>query len=249
MESQIAMPENKNSCALFSEVRCDFCNSDNSQPVQLLHDIWLHKPGEFHLVRCRNCGLEYLNPRPSWELLQQYYSKDYYSFMGAIKKRTFRITEVIQAHGLRRRAKFILKKKKAGKLLDVGCATGSFLNEMQKKPGWQVSGVELVEIAAQKARERYDIDVFTGSLFDAGFADNYWDVITLFDVLEHTSNPLLHIKELFRILKPGGWIIIKVPNPASYQAHLFGPAWVGYEAPHHLFGFPPATLTEKLQTT
>ena len=247
MELRMSMSESKASSALFSEVRCDFCNSDNTEPVQLLHDIWLHKPGEFHLVRCKDCGLEYLNPRPGWELLQQHYSNDYYSFMGAIKKRTFRITEVIQNHGLRRRAKFILKKKKAGKLLDVGCATGSFLYEMQKNPGWQVSGVELVEIAAQAARERYGIDVFTGSLFDAGFADNSWDVVTLFDVLEHTSNPSLHLKEVIRILKPGGWFIIKVPHPVSYQARLFGPAWVGYEAPHHLFGFPPSTLTNKLR--
>jgi len=155
--------------------------------------------------------------------------------------------EVIQNYGLPRRTRFILKKRKAGKLIDVGCAKGSFLNEMGKNLGQQVNGIKLVEIAAQTARERYDIDIFTGSLFDAKYVEDSWDVITLFDVLEHSSNPSLFLIEIFRILKPGDWLFLKVPHHASYQARLFGHAWVGYETPQHLFCFPPCVLTNKLR--
>ena len=232
---------------LSHEVRCDFCNSNNTEPVQLLQDIWLQKQGEFHLVRCKNCGLEYLNPQPGWELLRENYSNDYFIFLGAIKKRTLRLVEIIQNYGLRRRSKFVLKKKKVGRLLDVGCSVGYFLNEMKKNHGWQVSGIEPVEMVARIAREWYGIEVFTGTLVDAKFVDDSWDVITLFDVLEHTTNPSLHLREIFRILKPGGWLFLKVPDPVSYQARLFGPAWFGYEAPHHLFGFPPQVLIYKLR--
>lgn len=226
---------------------CNFCGSVNYNPVHTLRDIRHKLPTEYQLVACENCGLLYLYPLPEKQELDAIYSQDYPCFIGAIEDSSSSISRWAQCYGLNRRCKAIIKRKKSGILLDVGCSTGYFLNQMRKYNDWQVVGIEPAVDAAQFAWDRYGLEIHTTDLIDTHFPSSHFDVVTLWDVLEHTQNPHEHLKEIFRVLKPDGLLVIKVPDPSSSEAKFFGQYWVGYDAPVHLFGFPPRVLTHQLK--
>jgi SAM-dependent methyltransferase len=141
-----------------------------------------------------------------------------------------------------------MRWKAGGRLLDVGCATGDFLAHMAKY-GWQVHGVEPSLAASRRARQMHDLDVRTGDLEQARFPDGYFDVVTLWDVLEHLHDPLGSLKEIHRILKSDGVLVIELPNTQSFDAMLFGTYWIGLDIPRHLYVFPPAPLEAMLEET
>ncbi len=225
---------------------CNFCKSSDFRLIHNLIDIRHKTTTEYHLVICENCGLLYLNPQPEEADLDKVYSQGYHCFIGAIEETPSFISRWAQFYGLKRRCKTILKYKKSGVLLDIGCSTGNFLNQMQKYDGWQVVGIEPTLHAAQFAREHYKLEVYTTDLIASNFPPSKFDVVTLWDVLEHTRNPGEHLQEIYRILKPGGIIVIKVPDPSSFEAKIFGKNWVGYDAPAHLFDFPHNVLVNQL---
>lgn len=220
-------------------VNCNFCGNSHTKILYILRDFQLGIPGEFTLVKCTNCGLLFLNPQPTWEELQPYYPEWYDSFL--LKYPSF-----IQRYGMVRRCRVVSKYQRGGRLLDVGCSTGIFLNEMRRSGDWDVYGVEPVAFPARIARERFGLRVFQQTLIEAKLPENYFDVVTWWDVLEHTPNPKECLQETYRILKPGGWVFIQTPDPNSWEAKLFGPYWRGFEAPRHLHIFPVPTLTNQL---
>jgi len=113
--------------------------------------------------------------------------------------------------------------------------------------GWEVKGVEPNKFAAAYAQKELRLDVFPGTLEEASFQNATFDSITLWDVLEHVQNPMATLKEAHRILKPGGLLVISLPNPSSIEARLFGSHWVGWERPRHLFLFTPQLIEAYLQ--
>lgn len=225
---------------------CNFCGDKNYKLIYNLRDIRRKLTTEYQLVACENCGLLYLFPTPEKQDLDAIYSQDYPCFIGAIEDSSSSIARWAQNYGLNRRCNAIIKQKKSGVLLDVGCSTGYFLNQIRKYNNWQVIGIEPAIEAAQFARDRYRLEIHTTGLLDTHFPPSHFDVVTMWDVLEHTHNPYEHLKEIFRILKPDGLLVIKVPDPSSIEAKFFGQYWLGYDAPIHLFGFPPKVLTRQL---
>jgi SAM-dependent methyltransferase len=127
-----------------------------------------------------------------------------------------------------------LKSDKGGKLLDVGCGNGQFLHRM-KSLAWQVSGVEPVEAGVKAAKERYGIDVFNGTLEQAQFPSESFDVITLSHVIEHVPDPLALLRECSRLLRPCGKVIITTPNSESLGRMIFKRAWREWDPPRHFF--------------
>jgi len=220
-------------------VNCNFCGNSHTKILYVLKDLQLGIPGEFTLVQCMNCGLLFLNPQPTWEELQPYYPEWYDPFLP-------KYSSFIQYYGIIRRCMVVSKYQNGGRLLDVGCSTGIFLNEMRRSGRWEVYGVEPAAFPARIAQERFGLLVFQQTLIEAKLPENYFDVVTWWDVLEHTPNPKECLQETYRILKPGGWIFIQTPDPNSWEAKLFGPLWRGYEAPRHLHLFPVPTLTNQL---
>ena len=103
------------------------------------------------------------------------------------------------------------EQTKPGYLLDVGCGLGTFLS-LAESFGWQVSGTEVSEFAVSYAKKELARDVFLGNLEKAGFENNYFDVVTLWHVLEHVQRPVKLLAEVKRIIKPGGLVVIEVPN-------------------------------------
>jgi SAM-dependent methyltransferase len=228
-------------------VPCALCGKDQSEQLYLGQDRAYGKPGRFPIVRCQNCNLVYLNPRPVPHAIGYYYPSDYEPYRKSPEEARFKIQQLHQRLKLRNRCLAVTRLCKQGRLLDVGCATGTFLAEMQRYGNWQVFGVEPNQWAARYAREQLKLDIFHGHLLEANLADNQFDVVTLWDVLEHLHDPRQTLTEIWRILKPGGFLICSVPNLDSIDAKLFGRFWIGLDAPRHLYVYSRCTLSAMLK--
>jgi SAM-dependent methyltransferase len=112
--------------------------------------------------------------------------------------------------------------------------------------GWSVSGVEISAHAVEIARSQFDLDVTEGTIEDGAFQTATFDVVTLWDVLEHLEHPKDTLKEIRRILKPDGLLVFRIPNESSWDARLFGKYWAGYDPPRHYYVFNEITITNLL---
>ena len=230
-------------------VNCNFCGADNAALIYEGHDRLHGLPGNFQLVRCRRCGLIYLNPRPGPDEIARYYPSDYIAYYRAIEDVPSFLRRLDRRYGLHKRCREVIRRAgRPGHLLDVGCATGVFLDGMRQR-GWTVTGVEVNAKAAQYARERLGLEVFVGELEEAGYPDASFDVISLWDVLEHVPDPRRTIEEIARILRPEGLLVLSLPNPDCLEAGLFGPYWAGWDVPRHLYIFSPSVLERLLAET
>jgi len=228
-------------------VHCALCGKNEPEQLYLGQDRAYDKPGRFPIVRCQNCNLIYVNPRPVPQAIDYYYPTDYEPYRRAPGEARFKIQQLHQRLKLRNRCLAVTKLVQGGQLLDVGCATGTFLAEMKRYGDWQVFGVEPNQWAARYAREHLALDVFPGRLSEAGFADNQFNVVTMWDVLEHLHDPRQTLAEIARILKPGGFLICSVPNLDSIDARLFGRFWIGLDVPRHLYVYSRHTLSAMLK--
>jgi len=229
-------------------VNCDLCRSDDTRFLYATRDRLLSLPGEFRLVKCRNCGLVYLNPRPAKHALTRYYTKQYFDF---IDSGTFRLANSALLRLLNRAWifyerkvfgwDFTLEDFSRGKVLDVGCGTGTFLRALKNR-GWEVYGVDLSPIATKKARQ-LGVEVFTGELNEARYPSNFFDVVTLRSTLEHVYSPSDMLREVRRVMHERGRVVIEVPNFSSLESRIFKESWFGLEAPRHLYHFTSSTLS------
>jgi SAM-dependent methyltransferase len=229
-------------------VNCNLCGSAIETLIYQIPDFLLDRAAiQTTLVQCENCGLIYQNPRPTLDEMGLHYPPEYESYTPPSGKNTSHLLQMAYDYGQSKRARVVTRMKTKGHLLDLGCATGTFLLSMKKKPGWQVSGVEISDHAAGIARGEHGLDVFTGTLEEAHFPEDTFDVVTMWDVFEHLHNPAASLREIHRVLKPGGLLILRVPNVDSWDAKLFGESWAGLDAPRHLYVFGRQTLQLMLE--
>jgi len=142
----------------------------------------------------------------------------------------------------------IEKSKRKGRLLDVGCGFGFFLSEMESR-GWEVMGVEISQKAMDYAREVLGVTAYTGPLEKIGFPENHFDAVTAFYVIEHLPDSMAFLKESYRVLKPGGVLLLRYPHttPIKNFLHLFGIENRLYDLPAHLSDFSPETIQRFLE--
>lgn len=133
-----------------------------------------------------------------------------------------------------------------GRLLDVGCGPGRLLQELREQ-GWNVSGVDFSTLAVERAHS-VGLNVKQGDLMSAAFKDNAFDVVLFNHSLEHMYDPIKTLQEAYRILRPGGALVLYLPNAGSVEARLFGKWWVSWDLPRHLLHFDRKTV-ERLVTT
>src|SRR5262249_24375450 len=127
-----------------------------------------------------------------------------------------------------------------GKLLEIGCASGSFLHKMHRL-GWQVEGIELSKSAAEYAQSwRYPVQ--TGVLESLTSSINHYDLIVGWQVLEHLHDPLSSLRKLNTWSKPGGWLVLSMPDAGALEFKIFKEAWYALSLPTHLYHFTTATL-------
>src|SRR6266478_701504 len=252
-----------------SDVPCALCGSEQAEPVWTTPDRAFAIPGLYTVVRCRDCGFFYQRPRVRNEHLAECYPDNYprhqepsprVPFKGSAAR--IRAVRCALARGLgyarfrddniglftRLRARTLLRRLRwscppwvgAGRYLDVGCGSGAGLG-VARALGWQVTGIEVDESAAQKAR-RFTDELHVGDVLEAPFAAARFDVITAYHVLEHVVDPVAVVRRMVDWLAPGGLLVVEVPNAGGLGAALFGRAWSGLELPRHLSHFTPATL-------
>ncbi len=230
-----------------AEATCSICDNTGANLIFVGPDRLMHLPGSFQLVRCQSCGTFYQWPRPRWSELEAYYHEGYDSYVPAWQdeKSIFRrMTRRFYAAKMRW---FVEQFHVSGSLLDVGCGTGVFLEEMQASQRWQLYGIEPTKIAASYVQERFNIPVINDQIENVRLAENFFDVITMWNVFEHLENPKLAMRSLYQALKPGGILVIAVPNYESLSRWLFGKYWCGWDLPRHLFVLPRSTLLWMLE--
>lgn len=176
----------------------------------------------------------------------QHYPAAYAPYQAGTGKRPGKWLQAAYDYGMRKRTRFVTQRKTGGTLLDIGCATGLFLQGMRGQGNWQVYGVEINPDVAAAARALHGLEVFAGTLEEARYPDKMFDVVTMWDVLEHLHDPAATLREIHRILKDDGMILVRVPNLASWDAKPFGRYWAGLDSPRHLYVFSPTTLAQLL---
>ncbi|MFQ5900626.1 MAG: methyltransferase domain-containing protein [Thermodesulfobacteriota bacterium] len=217
-------------------VVCNLCGADS-------YRLFLEKDG-FNIVTCNNCGLTYVNPRPSdKDIKRLYQEEDYFKRdRDGIGYRDYFADEKLHINTFKRELNLIEKIKKGGSLLDVGCAAG-FSLKVAKERGWRVYGVEMSKSASLYARDMFGVDVFNGTLEEAGYPDDHFDLITAYGTIEHTPDPLAFIKGVRRVLKEDGILVLATPDTGSW----LGNRRFQYKPLEHLYYFNRHVITKMLK--
>jgi SAM-dependent methyltransferase len=215
---------------------CLVCGAQEARPTFAIEGI---AP---RLVVCVRCGLGRLHPMPDLEQLAAFYPSEYYGEPG--RKFQGLIERLVRLVGERHIAFLTSDLRPGSRVLDVGCGRGVILGALADR-GFEVHGVEVSLDAARGADPRAEIRI-APRLADAGYAAAYFDEIVIWHVLEHLHDPKDALREAHRILRPGGRLVVAVPNFSSWQARWTGAAWFHLDLPRHLWHFPLAALRRLL---
>jgi SAM-dependent methyltransferase len=244
MNTSAAMPE-------LEHVTCNLCGADDSETVYEA----VYEPGRRRdlartfrasgdelltdrLVRCRQCSLEYVSPRPKAEdIVAAYAEGDDPAYLSQVeaRQRTF-VKALAYIEELR---------PQKGSLLDVGTAAGAFLGAAKAR-GWEVQGCEPNGWMAEWGSRHYGVPIRTGELFDQDYPPRSFEVVTLWDVVEHTPDPARIMRRIAELLKPGGLLVINYPDRGSWIARLLGRRWP-FLSSVHLYYFRRDTLGRLLE--
>ncbi len=196
----------------------------------------------FEIIECTQCGLWITSPRPDNEQLGAYYhSSTYISHSDTSEGIINKLYKIVRNYTLRQKLKLVRQYVQKGSILDVGCGAGYFLDAC-RNAGFDVSGIEPDNSTRNTATEKFKLDIFSEDMLDHFEAD-FFDLISMWHVLEHVPDPDKRLHQLHRILKPGGMLFIAVPNRSSYDARHYGAYWAGYDVPRHLWHFSPHEIT------
>jgi len=222
-------------------VKCNLCGSRSySKLFTVKGRSKFSYPFPLAYVKCKRCGLVFTNPRPDRkEILKQYDSEHYRSSI--IPKNNYILRREIDADI--RKISFLERFKKKGRLLDVGCAQGFFIYIARMK-GFKVYGVETSKRTSSFAKNTLKLDVFNMSFEKAKLKENYFDVITAFNLIEHLENPLGFLKKCYSLLKKHGILVIATPSLDSLHFKILGKRWECASDPaQHLYLFNKKTLS------
>jgi 2-polyprenyl-3-methyl-5-hydroxy-6-metoxy-1,4-benzoquinol methylase len=198
-----------------------------------------NKISQDRIVKCEKCNLVYVNPRLKPGVIVKGYSEGSDEvFVSQVNGREITFNKSLN---------FIEKFSKPGKILDIGTAGGSFLY-VAKKRGWEVYGIEPNKWLCNWGKENYGIDIKPGTIFDYKYPNDFFDVVTLWDVLEHVPDPKKVLDECNRILRSGGLLVVNYPDIDSLVARIMKKKWV-FLLSVHLFYFTPDTISKILSKT
>ena len=225
---------------------CPVCKSSHFKSYLNVVDYTVSKK-RFNIQQCKACDFLFTNPRPSENEIGYYYqSQEYISHHDDAKGFMSKVYKTVRDHTIGEKIKMIDRlKPQKGDLLDIGCGTGNFVQAC-KESGWNITGVEPDQGARQVASDRTRESIFQ-NIFEPEIAHQKYDIITMWHVLEHVHLLDETIAWLKAHLKPGGEILIAVPNPESHDAKKYGEFWAAYDVPRHLYHFTEKTMKTLMQ--
>lgn len=225
--------------------RCLYCESSSTVALTELHDLLHGVPGTFAMARCDNprCGALLAAPMPTEDELAAYYA-NYYTHEET--------TRAVPVRWLVRHAPWIdrcwpLPSRRReldemlvffgttgrGRVLEVGCGAGERLAALADA-GWQVTGQDVDPLAGRMVEGRPDVTLLRGTLPSCALPEASFDLIGMNHVLEHAADPAALLRECWRILAPGGRLVVIGPNAAGFGHRVFGRSWLSLSAPTHL---------------
>lgn len=255
---------------------CAACGQRGARVFAGSRDFFCGAEGVYDYLRCPRCQLTWVSPQPTPRRLQALYEAHYGEVLeapslegtrGGIKtalrravlsRAGYPAALPARAAGLplslirpvADRATYNLGLlfppfRPGGRLLDIGCGHGWYVRIMRDW-GWDAIGVEADGGAAARGRAAYGVDIRPGSLEEQRFPDGAFDAVSIRHVFEHVPDPAATLREIRRVLRPGGWLGMAMPNGRSLGSRWFGRAWRGFSPPWHLHLFSPTSLSRIL---
>lgn len=221
---------------------CPACNSGDISPALKVKDYTVSKE-IFDIWECHSCSLRFTQDVPGPASIGKYYQSEAYVSHSDTKKGLInRLYHLVRSYTLQSKRKLVnrLSGLKTGALLDVGAGTGAFAAAMQQS-GWQVTGLEPDDTARNNALRQHGLSLQSlENLYQ--LPAQQFDVITMWHVLEHVHDLQGYLNTYRNILKPGGTLIIAVPNYTSFDAQKYDSCWAAYDVPRHLYHFSPKSM-------
>jgi 2-polyprenyl-3-methyl-5-hydroxy-6-metoxy-1,4-benzoquinol methylase len=228
--------------------KCDLCEKGEFKLLFKNYDRMHGIEGNFNLVRCKSCGLVFVNPQPNRkEMLRYYPQKEYYSLKkNPVEDLKLKLYEIFYNKNnflkkiILTPLRFMIRSTiiTPGNFLDIGCGDGKFLRLMNRL-GMKCWGIEPYGVSNVNEK---NFKILNCDLKKAKFKEKFFDVITLNHVFEHVEAPSLMLDEIYRILNKNGKVIIATPNIGSFTAKIFGNKWFQLDTPRHLFLYSEETL-------
>jgi len=200
-------------------------------------ELWIKD--EFHYVRCCRCSTIRVDPQLLISEVSKIYSIGYHT------KNVLQSRNRVASPYYRRLLKYMQRYWQSGRILDVGCFTGKFLSAA-KEAKWQAIGLEISEEAVEYSYNQLGLDVRQGTLIDTDLGTEAFDIITMFDVLEHFQEPMENLKKVVHLLHPKGILYIETPNFSSIPRSLLGKEWNVF-FPWHFYYFNARTISNTLK--
>ena len=226
-----------NTAAALETVPCDLCGSTNLERLYSKPDEHYHPNEYFTVDRCRECGLGFLNPRPTQQAMDRFYPRSFFErFVHEAQRHDIRYTR--ECEFLEQHVPQAILTDPERRLLDVGCANGAFARKMIRR-GWHVEGLEI----GSQAEDVDDFVVHGCLLNELTLPNASFDVITAWAVLEHVLNPRACFEAAARLLKPGGVFIFLVTNFESTSSHSL----YREDIPRHTYHFTESTVQRYLE--
>lgn len=220
--------------------KCPICSSEDYHPFLSCKDYTVSLK-EFNIVQCQSCSFRFTNPIPEEEEIGKYYqSEDYISHSNTNKGLINKLYKIARKNALEHKLKLVKDRVKGNKLMDIGSGTGEFLHHCSHN-GLIVSGIEPSEDARNFSRSQYGLTVESEARLPE-IADDSYDVISMWHVMEHVYHLQERVKEIKRIIKKEGKVFIAVPNCASLDAEIYAEEWAAYDVPRHLYHFQRAQM-------
>jgi len=224
---------------MVSRVHCPICDIEDV--------VWVFEKEGFDFVKCRHCGLLHTNPQLNSDVAESFYKKS------KTAKNWIRVQQGSKEQNWNLKKKYLPAlqalqhlKPEGGRLLDVGCSIGQFLN-ISKEFGWNGEGIELNHDAAEFAMKEFGLKVYEEKLEDLGLQEGYYDLITLWGVLEHLNNPNSMLRTVHSLLRKEGLLLLFVPNGHSLVMRLTRYYNSTVSGRAHLWYFTPRTIGRILE--
>lgn len=214
---------------------CNLCKSASINTFQRI--------GKFNIVKCRKCGFAFTEKTRN--VLESVYGEEYFhieDFKNINRGyRSYEKDRESHKYYFEKKLDLIKKYLPSGKILDVGCALGFFM-ETAKEKGYDPYGVDVSKYAVSYAQKRFPKKAFLNTLKDAHFKEKFFDGVTMFQTIEHLEDPSESLSEAGKILKEKGYLVIATPNHNCFMRKMMGKYWFEYKPEEHINFFDEKTI-------